>query len=264
MLSLAEKKFLTEQLSLYDCTEREAEIYLEILRRGPSTVYEISGALGDNRITIHSACAQLLKKGLLFESRKGKRRLLVAESPEVLFKLLSSKEAELESAKANLAYAVKLLNKNYSYLRSQPSVKFYEGVDGFRRMLELTLESKSEFLGLINVELFAKYLDPEFLKSYFMRRSRKGIHSKLIWPRLDNFAKEVIKQSNELKIQVRILESKTEWSSGFISWDNSLSLKSFRDGQITCTIVENKDIVGFYRELIFPYLWNQAKRVISG
>lgn len=218
--------------------------------------------LSQNRITTHSACAQLLKKGLLFESRKGKKRILIAEDPEVLYKLIKIKEHELENAKANLGYAINLLNKNSSKDQHKPTLKFYEGSEGFKKMLELTLSSKNDFLGLINVELFSAHLKKDYLKNYFIKRAENNIHSKLIWHKIDNFAEFAIKNAQSLKIQIRLLESSTEWSSGFISWNNCLSLKSFSQGQISCTILENKDIVSFYRNTIFPSLWNQAKRIL--
>jgi len=262
MLTSKEKNFIKDQLVIYKCSEREADIYIEGLQAGSFTIYDMAETLSQNRITIHSACAQLLKKGLLFESRKGKKRILISEDPEVLYKLIKIKEHELENAKANLGYAINLLNKNRNNGQFKPTFKFYDGSEGFKKMLELTLSSKNEFLGLINVELFATHLKKDYLKSYFIKRAENNIHSKLIWHKIDHFAEFAIKNSKKLKIQVRLLESDTEWSSGFISWNNCLSLKSFSQGQITCTIIENQDIVSFYRNTIFPNLWHQAKRVL--
>ena len=261
MFTIKEQNFIKDQLTIYRCSETEADIYIEGIQSGPFTVYEMAERLSQNRITVHGACTQLLKKGLLFESRKGKKRILVTEDPEVLLKLISIKEYELENAKANLGYAINLLNKNRNRNHLKPTFKFYEGSEGFKKMLELTLSSKNDYLGLINVELFAANLKKDYLKNYFIRRAENNIHSKLIWHKIDKFAEFAIKNAKNLKIQIRLLESETEWSSGFISWNNCLSLKSFSQGQITCTIIENQDIVSFYRNTIFPKLWQQAVRV---
>lgn len=262
MLTVKEKKFIKEQLAIYKCSERESEIYMEGIQSGPFTIYEMAESLAQNRITIHSACAQLLKKGLLFESRKGKKRLLVSEEPDVLFKLINIKENELENAKANLGYVINLLNENSNKDLHKPIFKFYEGSEGFKKMLELTLSSQNDLLALINVELFAKHVTPEYLKNHLIKRAENNIHSKLIWHKVDRFAEFAIKNAIKLKLQIRLLETNNEWSSGFISWNNCLSLKSFSKGQITCTILENQDIVSFYRNTIFPSLWHQAKRVL--
>ena len=259
MLSRGEERFVCEQLSLYNCTEREVEIYLQALKSGPSSVQQLARQLGQNRVTVHSAAAQLARKGLLYETRSGKRRLLAAEEPDALFRLLRIKENELENAKANLGYAVGLLRRVQSPSGSRPDVQFYEGTEGFKRMLELTLSAKGEFLGLINVELFAKHLSPEYLEDFFQRRAEKGIHSRLIWPHhsssAGSFAKRTIPKSKVYKMAVRYLPSAAEPRSGFISWNNCISLKSFSAGQITCTIIENNDIADFYRSTVFEPLW---------
>ena len=125
-------------------------------------------------------------------------------------------------------------------------------------MLEMSLSSKNEFLGLINVELFSQHLSKVYLKNFFLKRAKKGIHSRLIWPGNKSFAKEIIPHAEEYKIQIRYLPEGSKWSSGFISWNNYLSLKSFSSGKITCTIIKNEDIVSFYQEHIFNTLWQVA------
>jgi len=263
MLSRAEQKFIQEQLQYFSCTDREVSIYLEALQMGPVSVQALAKQIGQNRITVHSATEQLVKKGLLYESRSGKRRLLVAEEPDSLFRLLSKKENELEYARANLGYAVGLLRRVHSPVSSRPSVQFHEGVEGFRRMLDMTLSAKGEFLALINVELFSEHLSAEYLENYFERRSEGGIHSRLIWPEENSFAQLVLKDAAKHKIQVRYLPTGEKWRSGFISWNNCISLVSFSAGQITCTIVENDDIVSFYRDIIFESLWRSAVRTLA-
>ncbi len=183
----------------------------------------------------------------------------MAEEPEAFLRMLKIKERELESARANLGYVVGVLQRVHEQDRSHPKVSFHEGTEGFKRMLEMSLSAKGEFLGLINVELFSEHLTPEYLEDFFVRRAARGIRSRLIWPRRDAFANRTIPKSRELKMQVRVLPSNIEWRSGFISWNDCISLKSFSSGQITCTIIQNNDIVSFYRNVVFEALWHLSK-----
>ena len=261
MLSQAEQQFIAQQLALYDCTSREIEIYLAALQAGPQSVQRLAQQLGQNRITVHSAVAQLLKKGLLRETRRGKRRLIAAEAPDSLFRLLQVKENELANARANMGYVVGLLRRLHREEQESPNVVFYEGVDGFKRMLEMTLAAKNEFLAIINVQTFSQHLTPDYLEDFFQRRANRGIHSRLIFPEKATFAEKVLKKSKEYKIQVRLLPTSFDWRSGFISWNNCISLKSFTTTSISCTIVENDDIVSFYRNVLFEVLWNTGRAV---
>ncbi len=261
MLSQAEKRFIREQLLIYQCTEREVDIYLAALQSGPQSIQKLAGLLGQNRITVHSAVAQLIKKGLLFESTKGKRRLIAAEEPDSLFRLFQVKENELSTAKANLGYVVGLLRRVHTEEQDSPDVKFYQGVEGFKRMLEMTLSARNEFLAIIDVQLFSEHLTPEYLEDFFQRRADAGIRSRLIFPEQAQFAKKILEKAAEYRIQVRLLPSTFDWRSGFISWNNCISLKSISQRNISCTILENTDIVSFYRSLIFEVLWNTALKI---
>lgn len=260
MLSQTDQTHITALFSKFGCNPRETDIYLKCLSLGPSSVQEIARKMRKNRVTIHSAVQQLIHKGFLYESRKGKRRLIVAEKPAMLSNLYQKKENELKLVKQNLHYVEQLLHKVESYERAVPSVKFYEGVDGFKKMLEETLETKGEVLVFTYVDLFSKLLDPDYLENYFVRRSAKGIHTRLIFPPCD-FAERVARKSKEYKIQVRLLPPDLKWASGIFAWDNKLSIKSFTEGKLTCTIIENEDIVHFYKTVLFELIWQQAQPI---
>jgi sugar-specific transcriptional regulator TrmB len=255
MFSSAEIRFITEQLESHRCTRREVEIYIESLKSGPSSVQSLARKISNNRVTVHSAVEQLISKGLMFESLKGKRRLVAAEDPEVLFHLLQIKENELENSKANLGYVVGLLQRIQKPTESAPNVRFYEGIDGFKKTLEMSLSARGEFISVIDIEFFSRHLSPEYLKNYFSRRSKLGIKSRLLWPHHSNFARKIMEDVSKYNIKVRVLPSNEDWRSGFLSWNNVVSLLSFSSGNITCTIIENEDIAFFYRNIIFQKLW---------
>ena len=238
----------------FGCTTKETKLYLQCLKMGPSSVQEIAKSLRQNRVTIHSAVQQLMDKGFLYETRSGKRRLIVAENPTVLRNLYQKQENELKVVKQNLGYVEGLLEHIQNQDRSVPSVKIYEGVDGFKKMLEESLETKSEIVVCTYVDLFSNLLDPDYLEDYFARRAAKGIYTRLVFPPCD-FAYRVHAKSKQYKIQVRFLPSDLKWASGIFVWDDKISIKSFTEGKLNCTIIQNEDIAYFFRDIIFEILW---------
>ena len=250
-------------LKQFGCNQRESEIYIHSLKIGASTVQEIAQRLKYNRITAHSAIEQFIKKGLLCETRKGKRRLIMADNPDALHHLLQKKENELKLVKINLDYVEQLLSSFQSPDSSRPIVKFYEGTDGFKKMLEETLDAKSEVLVFTYVDLFSELVGPDYLENYFKRRAAKNIYTKLIFPPCP-FAYRVNSKAKEYKIEVRLLRKGLKWKAGIFSWNNWLSIKSFTEGKITSTLIENADIAFFYRNVVFPLCWEQAKAVDAG
>ncbi|MEZ4753753.1 MAG: HTH domain-containing protein [Bdellovibrionota bacterium] len=260
MLRKRTKNELLDHLLLFDCTETEAQIYLESFQTGPASVQELARKVECNRVTAHSAIEQLIARGFLFETKRGKKRLIVAEDPSALEQIINTKINEvkvLESSFERLTEVLSAVKQPDGHL---PSVEFYEDASGFKRLLERTLSSKNDFLSIINVDMFSEHVGQDYLLDYFARRSKKGVHSRLIFPPVE-FAKKVVPRSKEFKIQVRRINTKIAWKSAINSWDDCVSLMSFTHNRLTCTIVENPDIAWFFRNIMFEMIWQQAEPI---
>ena len=108
--------------------------------------------------------------------------------------------------------------------------------------------------------MFSEHVGQDYLLDYFSRRSKKGVHSRLIFPPVE-FAKKVVPRSKEFKIQARRINTKIAWKSAINSWDNCVSLMSFTHNRLTCTIIENPDIAWFFRNILFEMIWQQAEPI---
>ncbi|MDD5026730.1 MAG: helix-turn-helix domain-containing protein [Candidatus Peribacteraceae bacterium] len=257
MLSAVEQRRVSELLCHFGCNEREAKIYMQCLSMDPSSVQEIARRTGANRFTVHSAVEQLIGKGLLYETRRGKRRLIVAEDPHLLLRLLEHKHAEVVALSRNVEYAVKLLQSTLPAETSRPSVRFYEGAEGYKRMLIETLSARGEVLVFSYVPLLAFIVGPDHLETYFRKRGRKGIATRLIFPRCA-FADRVLKRAKEYHITIRYLPEGTAWQSGIFCWNDCVALLSYTQNRLNCTVIENKDIADFYKKIIFELCWKQG------
>ena len=259
MLTKSEQKFIQNQLANLGCKELEIDIYLCSLETGATTVQIIANTLSQNRITIHSAVKRLIDKGLLFETFQGKKRLIVSENPSALKNLLKIKEQELEQSKGNLDYAINLLQRLSTSNVKKTSVEHYEGVLGLKKMIELSLSAKGEFLGVVDVERFAGALGAEYLEMFFKKRSEKGIRSRLIWPEKGDFYKRTLPKAKDYKVQIKLLPFKNDWRSALFSWNNNIAMASFSPRAISCTIIQAEDISYFFREVLFEVVWNTAR-----
>lgn len=239
-------------------SERDSKLYLKCLQGGPATVQELAKALGDNRVTTHSAVERLLERGLLFETRRGKRRLIGAEEPDAALQWIQRKKNELQLMESHAVSLTELLYSFQAVNSARPLVRFFEGTSGFRKMLEETLSARGEVLVFIYVELFSGLIDAVYLENYFKRRAAKGIHTRLIFPPCE-FASRVAKKSREYKIRVRLLPPEIKWRCGIFCWNQSVAILSLSEGRPTTTIIENADIADFYRRIIYEMCWNQAK-----
>jgi len=258
MLTTAARADTVRALALFGCNSRESTIYLKLLEVGPTSIQELSRALKQNRVTVHSAVEQLISKGFIYESRRGKRRVIGAEEPLVLSNLIAKKENDLSILKSNIGDLIRLLSSIRRPESSAPTIKFYEGKEGFKKMLEETLEARDGVLVITYVDLFAHWLTPTYLENYFKRRSDRGIHTKLIYPP-STFGDRVKKKSREYKIEIRTLPPELEWRAGVFSWNDSIGIQSLTENRLTCTIIENRDIAHFWRSVVYPLMWRAAK-----
>lgn len=260
MLTRTDTGRIHEQLRFFGANARESGIYMRCLQLGPCSVQELARTMRMNRVTVHSAVGQMLEKGLLFESRKGKRRLIVAEEPVSLLRLLAQKEHEITRVRGSMERIMQLLTSLQSTDQSVPTVKLYEGADGFKKMLEETLSARGEILVFSYVPLFSQLVGVKYLEEYFQRRAQRDIHTRLLFPPCD-FASKVAAKSREYRIQVRTLPQQYVWQSGIFSWNDCLALMSYTERQLTCTIIENRDLAHFFRLVMFELCWKQAKIV---
>jgi len=260
MINSSEYIRLIAFLKRFDCNNREAATYIACLQMGMASVQEIAHHLNTNRITVHSTIEQLIKKGLLFETKKGKKRFIVAESPDVLTRILQSKMNELKLVEQDLSYVTKLLNSMQAQDRDFYNVRFYEGASGLKKIMEEVLNTKNDICVFTCAE-FVPGISLNYLKDFYKRLADQGVHSKILCSQ-GNFANEFKNLQMKYKLQMRLLALPQECKASFYLWDNNIALASLMDNKVVCTIIQNKDIAFFFRHIIFESTWNSAQPLV--
>ncbi|OGH62105.1 MAG: hypothetical protein A2848_01355 [Candidatus Magasanikbacteria bacterium RIFCSPHIGHO2_01_FULL_50_8] len=260
-------KYSTEELNQilkhFGCTTRDIKVYLKALSFGPGTIQQYAHSFHENRITVHSAIERLIEKKLMFESRKGKRRIVAAADPTIFQKMLQQEKNEIGNIEPSLAAAVQWLQGIKKIDASTPAVKFYEGITGLKHMLEESLEAKSEVLVFTYVDIFADLLNKKYLENYYERRAKLGIHTRLIFPNAE-FGKQIYSRAESFNMKIKFLPGIARWNSGFFLWNDVLAIQSFTEGKVTCTIIQNEDIAHFFRNVIFPLCWEGSRELSRG
>jgi len=248
-------------LKRFDCNNREAATYIACLQMGMASVQEIAHHLNTNRITVHSTIEQLIKKGLLFETKKGKKRFIVAETPDVLSRILQRKVNELKLVENDLDGITKLLNSIQSQDRNFYNVRFYEGVSGFKQIMEEMLNAKNDLCIFTCSELFSEGISTNYLKDYYKRLGAEGIHSRIICapgPYSQAFKADQIKY----KLQIRLVSLPKDCMTAFYLWNDNIVLKSLKDDRVICTVIQNEDMAYFFRNVLFESFWNTAQPLV--
>jgi sugar-specific transcriptional regulator TrmB len=258
MLADADKLRIIAFLKRFGCNRNETLTYIEVLISGTTSIQELARNLKVNRISVHYSAQQLVKKGFLFEIRKGKKRFIAAENPDVLLKMIRERHTELKSLETDVGYISQLLNAIPVVKQEITVVKLYEEIEGFKKMLEESLEAKNEIMVFSNTPIFSKILGEEYYEKYFAKKAAMGINSRIIYSPCA-FADKLNTNKDLYKIDLRILPKNEGSEAGFYLWNNTLAIETVKEKKISCTIIENKDIANLFRENIFNHFWKEAK-----
>jgi sugar-specific transcriptional regulator TrmB len=152
-----------ETLSQLGITDRQTDLYLTLLKLGPSSIRDIAAASGVNRGTTYEELKKLREMSLVTYFPQGKRRFFCAEPPEVLLRTARQRQAETTAAVDRLEMDILPDLKQLMPDDSQTTVFHYEGDEGVEYVLRDILET-------------VKQLDDKQYRVYSSRHIRKYLY----------------------------------------------------------------------------------------
>lgn len=245
---------LQDELQKILLNEKEAELYLAALELGPTSIQNLTKKSGIKRSTIYDLLRNLKGMGLISETTKGKRKLIVASDPEVLKRTLKDKEKLLGEIMPELRSLV-----NVGFVK--PRIMFFEGRDGLREIWRDTLKIKSKMTFWISpVQDLIETVGEEFVYNYIEERAKKGIWIKSI--HVTQKQVPTYKYLNPITYertlrQVRFTPKEINIQNTIIIYDNKVAIISTRKEGFGF-VVESADyaisMMAFY-----DLLWNICK-----
>jgi sugar-specific transcriptional regulator TrmB len=152
---------LKKQLEKLNLSPREADVYVELLELGETTIEQISRKSKIKRTTVYDVIETLKGKGLIGTTKKKKRTLYYAEDPRILEGQLEEKRTVLNSILPQLLSISSLIDK-------KPDIKYFEGVEGIKNVYQDTLNyPNQEILMWGSTDVF-KYFDEDFMWNYYL------------------------------------------------------------------------------------------------
>jgi len=177
---MASSKLLTALLQL-KLTEKEGATYLALLENGASTVQDISRASGVNRVSVYAALDELKPKGLVAESRKGKKKLFVAENPENLERLVAQKRQEVKIEQQLLQNTILPMLKAIDINQeNKPQIKFFEGAEGIEKVFEEYILKNRDVINCGSYETATKVVSEKDELAYFQEVKERKIFYRMI------------------------------------------------------------------------------------
>lgn len=116
-------------LTRFNLTGHEAEIYLASLELGKASVNDIAKKIGKSRTATYFHIDNLLKKGILKETRKGRLARFVAKAPEDMV-------ADAVSWTEQLKEILPLLHSFQKKQDGSPIIEIHESKEGYAKILD--------------------------------------------------------------------------------------------------------------------------------
>lgn len=240
---------LNEALTQFGLTEKEAKIYLALLELGASSVQKIAQKAEIARPTAYDILESLKNQQLASIFEKGQVKYYSPTDPSRIREMAKQKSETIEQAFPQL----KAL---YSAPLEKPKVRFYEGVEGMKIILEENLRDGQENFTIGSAEDLFKTLEffPEFVK----KRVKLGIPIKVIL-RESEKARERQKLGPRQLREVRIIPAKYEFHSMTMIFGHKIAMFSFKNDYVAL-LIESKELTEM-QKAIFKLIWeNIAKK----
>jgi len=239
---------LTTILQNLGLNEKEAKVYLACLELGSATVQEVSDKAGVKRTSVYNFLEDMKVRGFITEVKHGKRILLIAEDPQTLLKKADEQKRQLEEMLPEFLSI-------YNLPGEKPKVKFYQGVEGLKRVYEDTLEEGSPIYLISDYEQMFEALDSEWMWDYAKRRTEKGIKAFSI-AKEGARAQEVKVNDVEQLRETRFVKE-VDFETEINIYGNKVALLSFRR-PYAGVIIEDRTIAQTLKSM-WKIVWNQAK-----
>ena len=175
---------LTNLLRSFQLNEKEVTIFTKVLELGPQPASRIAKICELPRNTVRSILDNLVKKGLMTKSVRAKTQYYATEKKENLIRALKLKKMRTAEDIDNQIQLLENYGEELSarhFAKSRPRITFYEGLAGMEKVYEDTLTAKTGLKSWASTDDLLSSM-PKYFRSYFKRRTAKGIPIRSIHP----------------------------------------------------------------------------------
>lgn len=163
-------------------TDKSANIYLALLKLGPSSVRTLAEHVGLNRGTTYDALKWMQEQGVVNFYKKNSKQHFVAENPEKLHEMVRQQQEELQRVDKTIEKHMPQLTALFHSGDERPVAKYYEAEDIstiLQDILDTCEQEDDRSYRVFSAEGLREYLYTNF-PTFSDVRIAKGIDVKVI------------------------------------------------------------------------------------
>ncbi len=236
-------------------TDNEIKIYIDLLKSGSSTPYEISKRTGIYRVHVYDKVEQLMSKGMVTQIYKGAKKFFQATHPSKIKQYFEDKKKELDIQEEEISLILPELEAMTNLPKEDTFVEVFKGNEGLKYFLKDIIKTGKEVLITgIDDRNYQETL-PIFMKQYFRDLKNKGIREKIITLKRKGiflFDKELAPTT-----EYRFLEATQFNPTNTFVYGNKVVIVTW-GSPVTAVMIKNNAIAETYRNN-FEHLWKIAE-----
>ncbi|MFA6424279.1 MAG: helix-turn-helix domain-containing protein [Candidatus Magasanikbacteria bacterium] len=225
--------------------QRESQIYLALLQIGPSPVQKIAQKSGFPRSTVYEILDELAKKSFVSGYLKKKIKYYNAEEPSNIVALAQNKVTIIKNVLPELEA---LSGKS----RNRPTVRFYQGREQMRIVLDEILKEADELCAFSVAEDLLNVLG-DYHTEFLRKRIKNRIPLRIIL-RDSATARERQRLGPQQLRTVKLMSNKYEFHGLMYIWKNKFAMFSLAN-DFVAVVTESKELADIEKAK-FNNLWN--------
>ena len=256
---------LTYQQSLTEAglTKDQAAIYETMVKLGPLTASSIAYAAGVGRTLTYKILEELIEEGLV--DKKDEPKKVALFFPAHPLKLKEIVEKRLEHARDAHIALDGILNKlasDFNLTSGRPGVRFYEGLDGIRKVAWDSLETRGELRQYADIEAIRKFI-PDLNAEYVTERQKRKIKKRTIILDTHGAREYLIPRAPDITDTRFIKTTEAPFQSIMLIYDGKVSYTTLSEEHLIGMIITDPHIFATHRYL-FDFAWEKAEIIQRG
>ncbi len=224
-------------------SEKEAEVYLSLLKLGSSIVSDIAKKADINRSTTYVILDALAKRGLVSIAERRGVKVYNSISPEQLVQYLENSAKQYTELAGTAKELLPKLKIETPKAEAAPKVQLFEGSEGMRTVYEDALSS------LETIRAYASAAEEKTApEKYYDRLAKKNIKVKMLFP--ENSAIQELTKSNRG-------EQVPMFAQNISVYDNKIVFMS--PVNKFAVVIESQELADELKKA-FDLSWEEAKR----
>lgn len=247
-------------LADFGLNKNQSAVYTTLLQMGSGNIQDVAKKAGIKRTTAYSVLDALIEREMASVVSKDGHRLYTVEDPRKLPDVLNLLKQEVENKQKQVKTMLPQLISLYNPGGLKPSIRYYEGVEGIKKVMDETLETdpKRETIAYSTASDIHKYLGSDWVYGYLDRRAKAGIHQRAIIEDSAIGRKHKLNDAKELRQTILVPPHEYQFNLQYGVYGDKVMLISFKD--LFGVVIESKAVAETQRA-IFELAWIGAKHI---